>query len=61
MRGTVGFFFSVNLASGLLVTSLMGLWMDWRWLSVVCTIEPVIFLVGLIFVPESPYFLVKKG
>ncbi|KAI9554051.1 hypothetical protein GHT06_019323 [Daphnia sinensis] len=61
MRGIVGFFFSLNLASGLLVTSLMGLWMDWRWISVVCTIEPIIFLIGLIFIPESPYYLVKKG
>ncbi|XP_046452123.1 solute carrier family 2, facilitated glucose transporter member 8-like isoform X5 [Daphnia pulex] len=61
MRGIVGFFFSVNLASGLLVTSVMGLWMHWRWLSVICTIEPIIFLVGMICVPESPYFLIRKG
>ncbi|XP_046650205.1 solute carrier family 2, facilitated glucose transporter member 8-like isoform X3 [Daphnia pulicaria] len=61
MRGIVGFFFSVNLASGLLVTSVMGLWMHWRWLSVICTIEPIIFLVGMICVPESPYFLMRKG
>jgi SP family facilitated glucose transporter-like MFS transporter 8 len=39
----------------------MGLCFDWRWLSALCTIEPLILLVGLFFVPESPYFLVKKG
>ncbi len=39
----------------------MGLWMDWRWISGVCTIEPIFFLIGLTFVPESPYYLVKKG
>ena len=61
MRGIVGFFFSVDLASGLLVTSLLGLCMHWRWLSVVCTIQPIIFLLGLVFIPESPYFLIKKG
>jgi hypothetical protein len=61
MRGTAGLFYSMNRASGILVTSFMGLCFDWRWLSALCTIEPLILLVGLFFVPESPYFLVKKG
>ena len=61
MRGIVGFFFSVNLASGLLVTSVLGLWLDWRWISSICTIEPILFLIGLSFIPESPYYLAKKG
>ncbi len=61
MRGTAGLFYSMNRASGILVTSCMGLWLDWRWLSAICTIQPLILLVGLSFAPESPYFLIKKG
>ncbi len=61
MRGIVGFFFAFNLSCGVLVTSVMGLWMHWRWLSVICTIKPIIFIVGMICVPESPYFLMRKG
>lgn len=61
MRGIVGYFFSVNLASGVLSASLMGLWLEWRWMSAICTIEPILFLIGLFFVPESPYYLVKNG
>lgn len=61
MRGIVGFFFSANLTGGLLVTSLMGLNMNWRSISAVCTVEPILFFISLLLVPESPYFLVKHG
>ena len=61
MRGTAGLFYSMNRASGILVTSCMGLWFDWRWLSAICAIRPLILLVGLSFTPESPYFLIKTG
>lgn len=46
---------------GILVTSLLGLGLDWRWISAICAIDPLIFLVAMIFMPESPYYLVKKG
>lgn len=57
----MGFFYSLNLTSGLLFTSIMGLWLNWRWITCICTLEPIIFLFGLLFIPESPYFLVKNG
>lgn len=57
----MGFFYSLNLTSGLLFTSVMGLWMNWRWITGICTLEPVIFIFGLLLIPESPYFLVKNG
>ncbi|XP_046452128.1 facilitated trehalose transporter Tret1-2 homolog [Daphnia pulex] len=60
MRGALGMLFSAMMSAGILATSLLG-WLDWRWISAICTIFPVVVLVGVIFVPDSPYFLVKQG
>ena len=34
---------------------------DWRWISAISGVQPLLFLVGVVFVPDSPYFLVKQG
>ncbi|KAI9554058.1 hypothetical protein GHT06_019330 [Daphnia sinensis] len=60
MRGALGMLFSAMMSAGILATSLLG-WLDWRWISAICTIFPVVVLVGIIFVPDSPYFLIKQG
>ncbi|XP_057375684.1 facilitated trehalose transporter Tret1-like [Daphnia carinata] len=60
MRGALGMLFSAMMSAGILATSLLG-WLDWRWISAICTIFPVVVLVGVIFVPDSPYFLMKQG
>lgn len=61
VRGTVGFFFSTNIGLGILFTSLLGLGLDWRWISGLCAITPLVLFTILYTVPESPYFLVKNG
>ena len=61
MRGLLGFAFQVMITTGILVTSLFGLGMDWRLISAVSTVFPLIFLLSMMYVPESPYYLVKKG
>lgn len=61
VRGTVGFFFSTNIGLGILFTSLLGLGLDWRWISGLCAITPLVLFTILYPVPESPYFLVKNG
>jgi sugar porter (SP) family MFS transporter len=33
----------------------------WRWMFIVVAIPSVVFLVGALFIPESPRWLVKKG
>nr|CAH0110442.1 unnamed protein product [Daphnia galeata] len=60
MRGALGMLFSAMMSAGILATSLLG-WLDWRWISAICTVFPVLVLVGVVFVPDSPYFLVKQG
>ncbi len=61
MRGILGFSFQVMITTGILVTSLFGLGLDWRLISAISALFPVIFLLCMIYVPESPYYLVKKG
>ena len=61
MRGILGSFFQLMLATGILITSLFGLGLDWRWISAISALDPLIFLIAMILVPESPYYLLKKG
>lgn len=49
------------VVTGILITSLFGLGLDWRWISAISAIDPLVFLVAMIFVPETPYYLIKKG
>lgn len=61
IRGTLGSFFQLLIVSGIVMTSCLGLGLKWQWLSIVCSLFVVVFLTAVIFVPESPYFLMKKG
>ena len=61
VRGTVGFFFSTNIGLGILFTQVLGLGLDWRFISGGCAITPLVLFAILYFVPESPYFLVKNS
>ena len=61
LRGTLGFSFQLMVVTGILVTSLFGLGLDWRLISAISAVFPVIFLLCMIYIPESPYYLVKKG
>ncbi|EFX73487.1 hypothetical protein DAPPUDRAFT_325263 [Daphnia pulex] len=43
-----------------LITSLMG-WLNWRLISAISAIFPVILFAAMFFAPESPYYLIKAG
>uniref|UniRef100_A0A0P5PFR2 Putative Solute carrier family 2, facilitated glucose transporter member n=1 Tax=Daphnia magna TaxID=35525 RepID=A0A0P5PFR2_9CRUS len=60
LRGLLGMFFSSLLCAGILVTSLTG-WLNWRLISGIAAVHPIILLVAMFFVPESPYHLIKTG
>lgn len=60
MRGVVGMFFTTGLSLGVFIASLL-VWLDWRLISAILTVQPLLLLLGMYFVPESPYFLVKRG
>jgi hypothetical protein len=40
---------------------LFGLGLDWRYISAIEAVFPVILLLSMIYIPESPYYLTKKG
>lgn len=40
---------------------LFGTITNWRTISAICTIFPVISIITLFFIPESPYWLLTKG
>jgi SP family facilitated glucose transporter-like MFS transporter 8 len=61
MRGLLGFSFQLMVVLGILVVSLFGLGLDWRLISAIEAVFPVILLLSMIYVPESPYYLTKKG
>lgn len=61
IRGTLGFFFQLMVVMGILITSLFGLGLDWRLISAISIIFPAISLFSMMYVPESPYYLLKKG
>jgi sugar porter (SP) family MFS transporter len=46
---------------GLLSSFLMGAWLDWRQLALVCAAAPLLLLVTVQYVPETPSYLVYSG
>jgi len=60
MRGVVGMFFSLWIGVGYFIASLL-VWLEWRLATGLMAIQSVLYLTALYFVPESPYFLAKRG
>ena len=60
-RGVTGTLFTLSLVAGILFASCLGIALYWRWISVICAAFSVPFFVAVWFVPESPYYLAKKG
>lgn len=61
MRGFLGCFVTLMQSVGLLVTFLLGSFLNWYWLAMVNGITVAFFVIGLIFIPESPRWLLLKG
>lgn len=51
---------STFLILGVFTQFLMGTLMTWRTIAACSTAIPVISIILLFFVPESPYWLIKK-
>jgi MFS family permease len=46
---------------GLMASFLMGAWLDWRQLALVCACAPLMLLVTVQYTPETPSYLVYAG
>jgi SP family facilitated glucose transporter-like MFS transporter 8 len=60
LRGALGAFFQLFLTVGILFIYIVGALVDWVTLSVVSAIFPILLIVAVFFIPESPIYLVKQ-
>lgn len=50
-----------GLSEWWILTPPAGLFLDWRWLAICCSIPPTLLMVLMCFMPETPRFLLSKG
>ncbi|KAH6771682.1 Major facilitator superfamily protein [Perilla frutescens var. hirtella] len=61
LRGGLGSVNQLSVTIGILLSYLLGLFVDWRLLAVLGTLPCLILIPGLFFIPESPRWLAKMG
>lgn len=61
VRGALGSVFTIQLSSGFLFEVIVGPYVSYRVLNTVSAVIPALFFLMYIWVPESPYYLLKKG
>lgn len=60
IRGLLGTCFQLFLTIGILLVFLVGAITNWIILSWVCLVIPILFMIGLFFIPDSPVWLLKN-
>ncbi|XP_017467593.1 PREDICTED: facilitated trehalose transporter Tret1-2 homolog isoform X2 [Rhagoletis zephyria] len=61
IRGTLGTLFQLLLTFGILLVYLIGAVVSWTTLSVLCLMVPIALFIGMLILPETPTYLLKKG
>lgn len=61
VRGLLGSCVQLMVVLGIMGAYLAGLFMDWRWLAICCSLPPSLMMVAMSFMPETPRFLLSKG
>ncbi|XP_037338200.2 solute carrier family 2, facilitated glucose transporter member 8 isoform X1 [Pungitius pungitius] len=61
VRGTLGSCVQLMVVLGIMGVYLAGLYLDWRWLAICCSVPPTLLMVCMCFVPETPRFLLSQG
>lgn len=60
LRGALGAFFQLFLTVGILYIYVVGAIVHWVTLSWSCLIFPILLIVTVIMIPDSPIYLVKQ-
>ncbi|KAF5736031.1 sugar transporter ERD6-like 6 [Tripterygium wilfordii] len=61
MRGALGSVNQLSVTIGIMLSYLLGLFVNWRVLAVLGILPCTILIPGLFFIPESPRWLAKMG
>lgn len=61
IRGMLGAGFQLMVTIGILFTYVIGVGLSWEWNALICGFGPLVFLVLMIFPPESPRWLISAG
>ncbi|XP_055551049.1 uncharacterized protein LOC129733305 isoform X2 [Wyeomyia smithii] len=46
---------------GMLISYLLGAYLDWRQLAMLVSVAPIMLFISVIYIPETPSFLVLRG
>lgn len=60
LRGALGAFFQLFLTVGILYVYVAGALMNWILLSWSCLLFPILLILTVFFIPDSPIYLVKQ-
>lgn len=52
---------TTSVVIGILVQFVLGTFLEWRTIALVCSVMPAVTIIALYFVPESPYWLLTKN
>ncbi|KAM4576928.1 solute carrier family 2, facilitated glucose transporter member 8 [Odontesthes bonariensis] len=61
VRGKLGSCVQLMVVIGIMGVYFAGLFLDWRWLAICCSIPPTLLMVCMCFMPETPCFLLSQG
>lgn len=61
IRGALGSVFTIQLSGGVLFEVIVGPYVSYHTLNAASAVVPVLFFVTFVWVPESPYYLLKVG
>jgi facilitated trehalose transporter len=61
IRGFLSAIQKVSGHLGVLISYLLGAYLDWRQLAMLVSVAPMMLFVTVIYIPETPSFLVLKG
>lgn len=61
IRGALGSIFTIQLSGGVLFEVIIGPYVSYQTLNATSIVVPILFFIAFIWVPESPYYLLKVG
>ncbi|KAM8933991.1 solute carrier family 2, facilitated glucose transporter member 8 [Pelodytes ibericus] len=60
VRGTLGSCVQLMVVTGIVGSYIAGMLLDWRWLAVFCCVPPILMLIFMCFMPETPRYLINQ-